>query len=392
MKILVLTTSFPLVRESLSGIFIKKMVEHLGADFQVTVLTPDSSREPDSVTGYSLIRFRYGPKKWQQLAHGSGGIMTALTHKHPACLLLPVMLGAEFLACLRHGRHADIIHANWSINGVIAGIAGIINRKPVVTSLRGTDVNLMHSSRLMRILVYLCLLLSDRIVTVSPSLKQLICDRFPKYRAKVLCIGNGIDDVFFKKQKKLCTQDEPVRLRPVRLLTVGNITAGKGIDCILGAVASLPTDNWMLDILGDGPEREKLEQYCKENNIQSKVIFHGAVAPDDVPGFMHRADLFVFASRAEGRPNVVLEAMASGLVVIAGDIPAVLDLIKDGEQGFIYPVGDVVRLGELLDDCIMHPMKRLEMGQKARKHILDMGLSWTKSANRYGQVYTELVH
>ncbi|MCI5211121.1 MAG: hypothetical protein D3910_20585, partial [Candidatus Electrothrix sp. ATG2] len=80
LKVLLLTTSFPLTRKSRSGIFLQKMVNHLPDNIQVTVLTPDST-ETDTrspVVGYSVLPFRYAPKHWQQLAHGSGGILAAL--------------------------------------------------------------------------------------------------------------------------------------------------------------------------------------------------------------------------------------------------------------------------------------------------------------------------
>ena len=178
---------------------------------------------------------------------------------------------------------------------------------------------------------------------------------------------------------------------PVRFLYAGNLTPGKGVHLILEAVTSLSTDKWCLDIVGDGPERKKLEAYCRDNFLESSVFFHGSVAPEDMLMFMGRADAFVFASFAEGRPNAVLEAMAARLPVIAAAIPAVLDLIENGDQGFLFPPGDTEKLKEHMSRLISHPAERQMMGDCARNTIKSMGLSWKESAGQYAALYAKVI-
>ncbi|RWX48696.1 Glycosyl transferase 4-like domain-containing protein, partial [Candidatus Electrothrix marina] len=298
LKVLLLTTSFPLTRASRSGIFIKKMVNHLPENVQVTVLTPDSA-EADSQSSddypvdYSVIPFRYAPKHWQQLAHRSGGIMAALSRNKFLFLLLPPFLFSNLLTCCYFARKADLLHANWSINGVIAGIAGLLFGKPVMTTLRGSDVNLIEKSALMRRLVHFCLRFSEVIITVSPSLQEKLVEHFPQYSAKVRVICNGIDQAFFDagngqyaKGKYAAESDQDVEgikdispvvqeAAPVRFLYAGNLTAGKGVDVILKAAAFLSSEmspvmssrKWSLDIIGDGPEQGALEGYCQEQDL-----------------------------------------------------------------------------------------------------------------------------
>lgn len=123
--------------------------------------------------------------------------MAALSRNRLLLLLLPSFLCSNLLVCCYAARKMDILHANWSINGVIAGIVGLILGKPVLTTLRGSDVNLMETSALMRRLVHFCLRFSNVVVTVSPSLQQKLTERFPQYRAKIGVICNGIDQAFF---------------------------------------------------------------------------------------------------------------------------------------------------------------------------------------------------
>ncbi|MCI5166119.1 MAG: glycosyltransferase family 4 protein [Candidatus Electrothrix sp. GM3_4] len=409
LKVLLLTTSFPLARESRSGIFIQKMINHLPENTQVTVLTPDSIEKGSHPTGhYAVIPFRYAPKNWQQLAHGSGGIMAALSRNKLFFLLLPPFLCSNLLTCCWSARKMDTLRANWSINGVIAGIAGLLFGKPVMTTLRGSDVNLIEKSAVMRQLVHFCLRFSDAVVTVSPSLQEKLVEHFPEYSTKIRVICNGIDQVFFdagkhtrnarNTKKDTVAAGEDISSEggeaPIRFLYVGNLTSGKGVDVILKAAALLPPEmsakKWSLDIIGDGPEREALEGYCREQHLETKVAFHGSVPPEEIPLLMAEADVFVFASFAEGRPNVVLEAMACGLPIIAGAIPAVSDLIEHGQQGLLFPPGDVSALSEHMLFLLSYSAERRQLGDGARDYLTSLGLSWPEAARVYASLYTEI--
>lgn len=412
LKVLLLTTSFPLTRGSRSGIFIQKMINHLPENVQVTVLTPDSTEVGNHPSGnYAVIPFRYASKHWQQLAHGSGGIMAALSRNKLLFLLLPPFLWSNLLICCYFARKVDVLHANWSINGAIAGVAGLLFGKPVMTTLRGSDVNLIEKSALMRRLVHFCLRFSDVIITVSPSLQEKLAEHFPQHSEKIRVICNGIDQDFFnvgkskhaaeadKDDKEISLVGQSASPIPVRFLYVGNLTTGKGVDVILKAAALLSPElppemsaqKWSFDIVGDGPKREALEGYCREQHLEANVSFHGSAPPEDIPLLMARADVFVFASFAEGRPNVVLEAMAIGLPVIAGAIPAVSDLIEHGQQGLLFPPGDVSTLAEHMLYLLNHPAERRKLGRGAGDYLASLGLSWSGSARVYASLYAEIV-
>lgn len=384
MKVLLLTTSFPLTKDSRSGVFVLRLVENLPDDVRATVLTPDDcGTEKYAVSScYELRPFRYAPKSWQRLAHGEGGITAALGQSKLNLLLLPVLLSSCFIATCWLARKADIIHANWSINGVIAGIAGLLLRTPVITTLRGSDVNLMEKSGLMRLLVRCCFSLSRQVVTVSPSLQQTLAARFPAFADKISVIANGIAPAFFAAGER-----RDYAAAPLRFLYAGNLLSGKGVQVILEATAALAEKDWLLNIVGDGPEREKLEAFCREKNLSGKVRFHGAVAPERMPEFMAKADVFVFASFAEGRPNVVLEAMAAGLPVLASSIPAVQDLITPGKEGLLFPPGDARQLAAQMTRLLSRPAERRSMGEQARRTVAALGLSWEETGRRYAALY-----
>jgi glycosyltransferase involved in cell wall biosynthesis len=389
MKVLLLTTSYPLHKESRSGIFIQKMIEQLPTDIEVTVLTPDDSSMKHCAQSErcKVIPFRYAPKHWQRLAHGDGGIIAALAQNKLNLFLLPPLLCSCFVMTCWQARKSDILHANWSINGLIAVISGLIFNKPVITTLRGSDVNLAEKSWLMRQMAGSCLSHSRAVVTVSPALKRTLAQIFPGYAHKIRVIANGIAPAFFTAGEKRVAEEDGV----VRFLYAGNLVPGKGVQVILEAAATLTAKDWRLDIVGDGPEREKLATFCQEKGLHDKIKFHGSIAPEQMPEFMGRADAFVFASFAEGRPNVVLEVMAAGLPVLASSIPALQELIVSGKDGLLFPPGDAQRLGEQMARLLSNQAERRTMGEQARRTVAILGLSWQETARRYAALYEEAI-
>ncbi|MEJ2612782.1 MAG: glycosyltransferase, partial [Candidatus Thiodiazotropha sp.] len=164
------TTSFPVGPNRASGIFVKRLADSICDRVDLRILTPSSLSPCPDYAGYQVFCFRYAPYKWQILAHEPGGVLVALKVRPWLVAILPVFILSLFLSVIRSGREADIIHANWSITGVIAGLAGLCIGKPVITTLRGSDVSSIERSRISRLIVVQALRLSKRVVTVSDAI------------------------------------------------------------------------------------------------------------------------------------------------------------------------------------------------------------------------------
>ncbi len=386
-RLTVLTTSFPLSPDSVSGLFIQRLVTHLPAAIETTVITPCATTpiRSQAQSCFKLHCFRYAPVSWQRLAQQPGGIPVALRKRKSLYLLVPFFLMAMFLACLRVARKSDVIHAHWSVNGVVAGLAGWLTRTAVLTTLRGEDVNRLERSRLSALFLRLCLLLNRRVVTVSSALRRTVARRYPAQAHKLVMIPNGVDGTLLS-------------LRPrgggdgIRLLTIGSLIARKGVDQVLVALSQLPGSPGVeLTIIGDGPERTALESLAISLNLASQVRFAGGVPPDQVPRHLERADIFILASHSEGRPNVVLEAMAAGLPVIATHIEGTDELIEDGETGLLFEPGRPNQLARRIATLVENPELRKRLGTAARQFIIDNRLSWQETARFYAGLYRELV-
>lgn len=375
------TTSFPVVGQPESGIFVERLVASLSCSVFVIVLTPGADADPLPRIGaqYQVEPFAYGPKAWMRLAHRPGGIPDAMRRRDPALVLLPLLLPAMFIGCLRLAGRVDVMHGNWSVAGVVAAIAARLRGRPSVVTFRGDDVTRAERSRLFRWVLRFCITWNYRTIVVSESMGETLRRWFPRQRAKISFIPNGVSLV-----------EEAVRPRfhsPLRLLVVASLIRRKRLDTLIAGVADLTQDTpVILRIVGDGALREELAAQARRSGVDDCVEFVGSTPPEMVQKQMVWADIFVFASESEGRPNVVLEAMASGLPIVATAIPGVQELLGD-DAGLLFPVGDAEAFARQVRVLVSHPEKAFAMGDRGKASIKNSDLTWDAAGRRYAEVY-----
>ena len=384
LNILVITTSYPLVKDSYSGIFVKRLIDHFPDDISVTVLTPDSRETNQPSTG--VTRFRYAPKSLQTLAHKPGGIPVALRANIFNYMLLPSFLTATFIYACMLGRRHDLIHANWSINGVIAGIAGKLLRKPVLVTLRGEDITRAKSSFLYRFLLNFCLNYLDRVICVSEDMLTGLQRDFPEHSGKLSVITNGVDPILFETPRNYSVREA------LSCISIGSLIHRKGYDITIRALAlAAGKIRFRLLCIGDGPEKQALQTLVKTSGLEDRIIFPGAMSPDQISQELAGADLFILSSRSEGRPNVLVEAMASGLPVIASDISGVSELIDDKVNGFLFESENYSQLAELIVQVASDRAGREKTGINARITAKKIIPTWNTTAAAYCNAYTQII-
>ena len=390
MQLLLLTTSYPLIPESPSGIFVARLAQHLSSSFMTTVVTPASCTPiaPKTTSRMTVHAFRYAPRSLRVLAQLPGGIPVTLRARRWTYLLLPGFLLSMLLSCLRHAQNVDIIHANWAICGCIAGLVGKLRRVPVVTTLRGDDVTRAQRSILDRVILSLCLHWSSAVVCVSHSMDAWLRKQYPLLANKMCVIENGVEDTLLSLplERKLVST-----ALPLQLVTVGSLIPRKGIDLIIYAMQRLSDRSTIaLTVIGDGPDKLRLEQMVDTLELRQHVRFAGAVPPSAIAYELAKAHVFVFASHSEGRPNAVLEAMAAGLPVVASDIPGVNELVQHGVTGFLYQPDSADALAAHIQ-CLLEDVDlRARFGQAGRDNIINRGLRWPTTAENYSRLYRSL--
>ncbi len=108
----------------------------------------------------------------------------------------------------------------------------------------------------------------------------------------------------------------------------------KDVETIIKALKIIEKENFIFFVVGDGPDRDKLEQLVNSLNLQNKIIFLGYRT--DIEKILASADLFILSSRWEGLPLVILEAFACKIPVIASKVHGITSVVKDGENGLLF--------------------------------------------------------
>ncbi len=153
------------------------------------------------------------------------------------------------------------------------------------------------------------------------------------------CTENDINGVF-----------EPcMRTGSIRLLFVGSVDKNKDVALVLKALFRLKNANFSFDIIGDGPEKDKLENIAAGHN--GRVAFHGRMAMGEVHRRMPKYDMLILPSRYDGWGAVVNEALQRGLYVICSDKCGAKDLLEDERCGCVFKSGDSRQLAGILQQC-----------------------------------------
>lgn len=157
-----------------------------------------------------------------------------------------------------------------------------------------------------------------------------------------------------------------------KILCACYLSPSKGVKHLISAFKKvlLKIPSAILDIAGDGPEKQYLEKLCASLNVQNSVIFHGIVPHDKLPEFYGRANIVVLPSVvAENCPLVLLEAMASGKAVIGSRIGGIPEIVAENETGLLYNPYDDIELSEKIIQLLSDPKKTWEMGKSGKKRV-----------------------
>jgi glycosyltransferase involved in cell wall biosynthesis len=182
---------------------------------------------------------------------------------------------------------------------------------------------------------------SDRVVAVSDAVGRHLA-LLGVDPGRIAVAYNGVD------QSRFRPRPGPFRSTDLRVAIVGRLTANKGPLLALDAVAAARSTgrDVRLVVVGDGPLAARARHRANEADLAGAVQFTGRVA--DVERWLAEADVALRPSYTEGLPLGVIEALACGTPVICTDVPGTLEVVRDGINGIVVPIGDVQRMGAAL--------------------------------------------
>ncbi len=366
-----------------------ELSRRLSDAFDVTVLAPRSPGclEYEMMDELRIIRFAYCFRRWENLATHGGGILSRLRANRLNYLLVPLFLGGQLWALVRLLRRDsfDIIHAHWLIpQGLVAVIARWLARRPLplVCTSHGSDLFALRGRLLQRLKRWVI----DRcqMLTVVSSAMRSVVVAMGVDPGKIAVISMGVD------LHHRFTLDSGVIRNTHELLFVGRLVEKKGLQVLLEAVPMVLIEHpeARLKVVGSGPLAEKLRCQAQAFGIADRVNFLGMVAQAELPALYQQATLFVAPFRVtdsgdqEGLGLVLVEALGCGCPVIASDLPAVRDVIDDGESGLLVVRDDPCALAAAVCRLLDYPELRDALAARGRQHCLEH-FDWSGVATRY---------
>ena len=322
----------------------------------VTVLTtsePEHLRWDDSIHPFPVIRMNRRQKVWKRLPNYVAQI-------------------------LRYGRNADVIY----VNGIYfeTAIANKFLRKPLVMKIVGDEAwerserkgwtkdgfedfqrnRQSWQAELLKRLRSWYVKQADKIIVPSQYLARWVT-HWGVSEERIAVIYNAVEPVDGVKPL-------PVPLKtPVKAITVGRLVPWKRIDKLLEALVQVP--DMGLVVVGEGPERMRLEVLAERLGVSKRVYFAGPRSKIETLSLMATCDFFVLNSTYEGLPHVVLEAMAMELPVVATAVGGTPEVVKDGETGILVPPEG---------DGLIRALRRLVEDLKCRQAMTYAGQDWIK--------------
>jgi glycosyltransferase involved in cell wall biosynthesis len=277
-------------------------------------------------------------------------------------------------------KHYDIVHTHTTKAGILGRIASSISGVPIIIhGLHGSTFQAFNSGLLNWLLFLLERLTSrftDAYVSVSKMLSEKYVEKGIGEKEKYYTVYSGIRLDKFCDVRERINYGEKQRELGInsKHFVIGNVArleTRKGHQFLLDAFKKVTLERkdcpLKLLIIGEGEDREKLENYTRELNLEEKVIFAGY--REDVEELMALMDIFVLTSLREGLPRVLVQAVAVGIPLVAFNVDGVSEIIKDNHNGFLIRPRDVEQLANRIVRYIDNKELVLLHGQKGREFI-----------------------
>jgi glycosyltransferase involved in cell wall biosynthesis len=391
-KVLYLVSAYPRDSDDLITPWMVETIRRLRPrGVEVEVLAPAyRGLGARTVDGVRVHRFRYAPRRWETLTHDQTA--PDRIRERPAFLgLVPGYVAAGSLAAARLARSGEfaLLHAFWPLpHGVLGLAAKRASGVPLVSTFFGVELTWME-----RDLPFLAPVLrrivrgSDAVTAISSYTAERLRRQVPAAEPAIVPFGATVEpesaDAFPPRPPTGAFE----------LLFTGRLVERKGVHLLLEAVARLRDGPPVaLHVVGDGPERARLEARARELELGAAVFFHGFVPRAELELRMAHCDALVLPAvvdakgDTEGLGVVLLEAMSYGKPVIASAAGGIVDIVRDGRSGFLVPPGDAEALASAVRRLMADPARGREMGAAGREDVR-AGFSWEVIVERLVEVY-----
>jgi len=393
MRVLQLITSFLRFKgdDSFNYEYLRRIVSKVES---IDVVVPHDRKNSlgfEVIGGIKIHRFRYFfPKSFQRIAY-HGGIAFNLSNSLAAKAQFPFFMLSYFFKSLRRVSGKDLIHAQWLPSGLVALALKAVTGKPVVLWVHRMVFGNFLQRKLARFILRNC----DSVVFSSSYTMKKAWKIIPRRDFSVLYLG--VDCSIFKPGPKPGLR-KGLGIKPGQkmVLAVGKFLEKKGFPYLIEAMALVKSRDAVCVIAGYGPLEEELKHYVEKRGLQQKVLLHGQILHKGLAKWFNEADLVVVPSiidrfgETETLGVVAVEAIACGKPVIASKVGGLVDVVKDGYNGFLVEPKNKEQLAEKIDLVLKNRALSKKLGLQARKYAVEK-FSWEAIVKQTLQIYEKVL-
>ena len=380
MNILIINYEYPPLGGG-GGVVSKMLAEALVDRHQITVLTSRFGEQPlqETVNGVELLRVPIPFRSDRNAAS-----LFSMLAFFPCSLWVGIKL-------LRR-RKFDLIHSMFAIPSAPSGLLlSKLFKKPHLLSIFGGDIYdpekklSPHQTPVLRQTVSWTLQASESVVAISEDIRKRAYHYYSLQEEKISLIRQGIPRPEFtsieRKAHGFAEED-------ILLITIGRLVKRKAVHELIHILKKLDDPRVKLLIIGDGPERESLEEIRAKTNLDKQIFFLGNVDDNDKFALVNCSDIYVSTSQHEGYGLVFLEAMLLGLPIISYDNGGQTDFLQDGETGYLVQLGSQDIFAERLRVLVADSALRSAMREFNFQHRHQFFIKST--ARKYEEEYLKL--
>ena len=375
LKILFITWRYPSKENPVSGIFLREHAKAISLYNDIVVLIREDIdpsirrgfyRIDDNIEdGLRTLRLRYRKSPIPKTTY---------------LIYLWGMLSA-FRKLLKEGFNPDVIHANVYKAGVPAVLLGKLYKITVVISEHFSSFPRRMIKGMEKLKARFAMNRADLIIPVSENLIKYIRAYGIQNDFKV--VPNAVNTEIFHPNPDKKNHHHK------RILLVALLNPIKGVPYLLDALVTLSKkrNDFFLDIVGNGPYRKEYERYVYELEIDDKVRFHGLKNKEQVAQFMRESDFFILPSIWENLPCVLIEAMASGLPIIATSVGGIPEIINE-KVGILVKPKDA----EALSNAIFYMLENIQNYSKEKiASYACKQFSYESVGKQFDKIYKNLI-
>ena len=395
-KVLVIGSVYPRYDKDAEVPWLRTSIAHLKkAGLDVQVLAPAyKGLKSHTIDGTPVNRFRYAPADWEILTHEEGAPSKMASRPWLQLLAIPYIISG-FFKCIKICRKwkPDIIHAHWPFpHAYIALGAAKLFHIPLVLNFHGAELLLIRKKKWVKPLLKFAIGQAQSIFANSSFTAGKI-KAIRDVNVEWSPYGTTLDE---RRETRDEREGSGLAPHPVngkfKVLFVGRHIERKGIRYLIEAAKYLPQDKFEIRIIGEGDLTGQLKQQAAQ---YPHVLFTGKLPAAELAREYREANVFVLPAivdhkgDTEGLGVVLIEAMESGLPVIASDVGGIPDVVVDNVSGLLVPEKSPVALADAIKRLAEDPQLTVQLLEGARNRIAEH-FTWDNITRRQIEIYENL--